>query len=138
MSTTDALTYSTLSYCKISIRINRLLDACPSKPVSKVDVHSLDVCISTFIVSDLPSISAVHDILAERVLSILSSKPRLLVSSERHIARGQRTRVNPNRPCLQFVRGFNGPIDILAENICGKTIYCVICFLDNIFIMMVR
>jgi hypothetical protein len=65
------------------------------EPVSKVDVDSLDIRVPIFIGYSL-FITSVYDVLMKRILSILSSKPGLLVPSEWHVRRNKASRVHEN------------------------------------------
>ena len=75
------------------------------------------------------------DLLLKCVLSHLPSDPGLLIASKRYPRGDNATRVYPYGTCLEFVRRLDSSSDILAENVCSKTIYRVVGLLDNVFIM---
>ena len=97
-------------------------------------MHGLDNRVSRSIISDSSFVTWSHDVLIKRILSIFSSKPGLLVTSERYVRRHKGARVHKHGSSLELVRGFNSPGNVLAENICSKTINRIVCLLDDIFV----
>ena len=82
---------------KIHHITTHIINASPSEPVLKVDVHGLHNCVAimTFTISVTSSfITSVRDVLIKRILSMLSSKPGLLVPSERYVRRNSGGRVH--------------------------------------------